>query len=335
MTAAASAAAVRAGISGYTEHPFLFDSAGNPYIVAQTPYLPIDLVGVSRLVELTGPAISEALVSFAMVKGAKPRIPIFIGIPAPRPGRPPETANTLVRSIQESLSHARLEAGDITVIEAGHSAGAIALHEAFEKVHSGAFEFALCGGVDSYFEPETMTWLEAAGQIHGADYNSWGFVPGEASAFVLLTSARGAKRYNMNIALKIITTAIAKEGNLIKSDAVCIGEGLSDLFRALAADLPADSKVDQLFCDMNGEPYRADEFGFASLRAGEMFRNPEEFATPAVSWGDTGAASGPLFLILAEAAARRRYGSGPLIAAFTSAESGERCGFVARIIEPQ
>jgi 3-oxoacyl-[acyl-carrier-protein] synthase-1 len=81
---------------------------------------------------------------------------------------------------------------------------------------------------------------------------------------------------------------------------------------------------------MNGEPYRADEFGFATVRAGGLFRDPAAFTAPADCWGDVGAASGPLFLSLADAAARKQYGPGPVLAAFTSSESGERSGFVAR-----
>ena len=81
---------------------------------------------------------------------------------------------------------------------------------------------------------------------------------------------------------------------------------------------------------MNGEPYRADEFGFATIRAGGLFRDPSAFTAPADCWGDVGAASGPLFLVLIDAATRKGYAPGPVLAAFTSSESGERCGFVTR-----
>ena len=89
-------------------------------------------------------------------------------------------------------------------------------------------------------------------------------------------------------------------------------------------------KADHLYCDMNGEPYRADEFGFATIRAGALFRDPSAFTAPADCWGDVGAASGPMFLVLADAATRKGYAPGPVLAAFMSSESGERCGFVTR-----
>jgi 3-oxoacyl-[acyl-carrier-protein] synthase-1 len=110
---------------------------------------------------------------------------------------------------------------------------------------------------------------------------------------------------------------------------VCTGEGLIALFRALAG-VPPVIKADHLYCDMNGEPYRADEFGFAIIRAGGLFRDPSAFTAPADCWGDVGAASGPLFLVLIDAATRKGYAPGQVLAAFTSSESGERCGFVTR-----
>ena len=216
------------------------------------------------------------------------------------------------------------------VIETGHAAGAMALQAAWEAVRGGA-EFALAGGVDSYTDAETLEWLEANEQVHsaGEDNNPYGFIPGEAAGFVLLASAAAAERYKLPTALELLTTATTRETKLIKTGAVCTGEGLAALFRALAGE-PPTVKADHLYCDMNGEPYRADEFGFGTIRAGGLFRDTSAFTTPADCWGDVGAASGPLFLMLVDAATRRGYAAGPVLTAFTSSESGERCGFVAR-----
>jgi 3-oxoacyl-[acyl-carrier-protein] synthase-1 len=218
----------------------------------------------------------------------------------------------------------------VEVIETGHAAGTMAVRAAWEAVRAGA-EFALAGGVDSYLDPDTLEWLEANEQVHGAApaNNAWGFTPGEAAGFVLLASAAAAGQYRLPQSFQLLSTATARETKLIKTDAVCVGEGLTDLFRALAASLVPGTQADQLYCDMNGEAYRADEFGFAVLRVGGLFRDPGGFIAPADCWGDVGAASGPLLLLLAEAAARKGYAPGPVAGAFTSAESGERCGWMA------
>ena len=86
---------------------------------------------------------------------------------------------------------------------------------------------------------------------------------------------------------------------------------------------------------MNGEAYRADEFGFMLARTSERFVDSSDFTAPADSWGDVGAASGPLFVLLAAAAAMKGYARGPLTLLWTSSEGGERAAalFLADVQE--
>ena len=92
----------------------------------------------------------------------------------------------------------------------------------------------------------------------------------------------------------------------------------------IVAGLPSDAKVTDVFCDMNGEPYRADEFGFATLRTKEHFVAASDFVAPADCWGDVSAASVPLGLMLSTIAARKSYAHGPYAFLWASSESGER-----------
>ncbi len=328
LTGLATAAAARAGIAGFANHPFMVDGAGKRMIVAAAPYLSMDITYVERLAELAVPAAAEAVSMSAGSAGSKTVIPIFVGLPPIRPGRPKNLPDEMVARVRaEVSSHCRV--GKVVAIETGHAAGTMAIQAAWEAVRSGSAEFALAGGVDSYIEPETLEWLESSDQLHssGEENNPYGFIPGEAAGFVLLASADAAERFKFSTPLEMQIVATARETKLIKTDSVCTGEGLIALFRALAGDPPA-TRVDHLYCDMNGEPYRADEFGFATIRAGKLFRDPSSFTTPADCWGDVGAASGPLLLLAADAATRKGYAPGPVLAGFTSSESGERCGFV-------
>jgi 3-oxoacyl-[acyl-carrier-protein] synthase-1 len=331
MTAPATAAAVRAGVAGFAKHPFVVDTAGNRMIVAAAPYLGPDVAGSDRLAELAAPAAVEAVSAFAAAPGGKPPVPVYVGLPPVRPGRGKDLPAVVLSRVRAELA-AACPVARVEAIETGHAAGAMAVKAAWEAIRAGAAEFALAGGVDSYFEPETLEWQEANDQVHSAapENNEYGFIPGEAAGFVLLASEAAARRCDLEGALEIPTVQTTRETKLIKTDSVCLGEGLTGLLRALGAGLSSGERVDHLYCDMNGEPYRAEEFGFATIRAGQLFKDPSAFTTPADCWGDVGAASGPLFLVLAEAATRKGYAPGPVLAAFTSAESGERCGFVAR-----
>lgn len=328
MNAAGSAAAVRAGIAGFHQHPFMVDAAGKKMIVARAPYLDADLAGQQRFSQLAAAAVAETIAALGALVTAP--VPVFIGLPPERPGRPrrlDDVAAAVVREIEgRGIKIATLEA-----IECGHAAGALAIRRAWQVVASGAADIALAGGVDSYLEPETLEWLEVNDQLHsaGKENNPYGFVPGEAAGFVWLAAPQAMARSALPIVTEVVATASALETRLVKTDAVCTGEAMTELFRSLAEE-PIVYRADHLYCDMNGEPYRADEFGFAVIRAGELLVDPHVFTAPADCWGDVGAASGPLYLMLADRAARKGYAAGPIQAAFTSSESGERCGFVTR-----
>lgn len=121
---------------------------------------------------------------------------------------------------------------------------------------------------------------------------------------------------------------IGREAKLIKTDAVCVGEGLTQAFRAALSKLPADDRIDNIYCDMNGEAYRADEYGFTCLRTKERFREATDFVAPADCWGDVGAAGAPLHVLLAIAACRKGYAKGPLSMVWSSSEGGERAAGV-------
>ena len=228
MTAPSTCAAVRAGVDGFTQHPFVSDTAGKPMIVATAPYLPEALTGADRLAELAVRAALEAVGPLLAAPGGKPPLPVFVGLPPVRSGRA-ENLPTLVHTrLQEAMS-ARCGVRRVERIETGHAAGAMAVRAAWEAVRSGAAEFALAGGVDSYLEAETLEWLEANEQVHsaGPENNPYGFIPGEAAGFVLLASAVAADRHKLTVALDLLTTAASEETKLIKTDTVCTGEGLT------------------------------------------------------------------------------------------------------------
>jgi 3-oxoacyl-[acyl-carrier-protein] synthase-1 len=328
-SAAGTAAAVRAGVAGFAQHPFMVDTAGNKMIVAMAPFVDPAVAGAQRLADLAIPAAAEALTALPAAVRAQP-LPVILALPPARPARPTDAEKLLTERLRLELSDlARI--GSVETIAAGHAAGAMALEAAWRRLQQPGAQFCLAGGVDSYLEPETLEWLEANEQVHsaGALNNAWGFVPGEAAGFCLLASAAAVQRFGLTAPTRLVAAATARESKLIKTEAVCIGEGLTALFRALFRAVPdSPGKVDHVYCDMNGEPYRSDEFGFASVRTATGFAEGADFTTPADCWGDVGAASAPLFAILADAAARRGYARGSWQLIWTSSESGERSGAI-------
>ena len=180
--------------------------------------------------------------------------------------------------------------------------------------------------VDSYLAPETLEWVEDCDQLHGGGpmNNAWGFVPGEAAGAALVGGQAFVQQCSIMPIADVLAVGIGHEDKRIKTDTVCLGEGLTQALRSALFGLAPGAHIDDVFCDMNGEPYRADEYGFAVLRTSEWFRAATDFVAPADCWGDVGAASAPLHLSLAAIGHRKNYCNGPLSMVWASSESGER-----------
>ena len=321
-TAESSAAAVRANISMFGEHPFMIDKAGSRMIVARDAFLSEDIFGVDRFVQLGLSAARQALVSLRG-RTERPRSAgLLIGLPPDRPGLPkglPEHLTDAFRTAFRSLLHF----GVAEFISTGHSGGLMAIEEACKRVGSGAMDACLVGGIDSYLEPETLEWIDGADRLHSRS-NSFGFIPGEGAGFCFICTTESLRRLGLKQAGKVLSVATAREMKLINTGAVCLGEGLTSAIRGVLDALPSSSKIDHMICDLNGEPYRADELGYTLVRTSDRFTNANDFQTPAECWGDVGAASGPLFVTLALVAGAKGYAKGPHTLAWTSSDAGER-----------
>jgi 3-oxoacyl-[acyl-carrier-protein] synthase-1 len=300
----------------------MIDQNGDSIVVARAPYLSNDVVGAERFIELALPAAREALEPISGLAQETLPLPLIVGLPAPRLGLPPELESKLLVHLMDVTSN-RCRISETRMIPTGHSAGLMAIEAGCQKIQSGSTEFCLAGGVDSYLDIDTLEWVEHCDQLHTTS-NAWGFVPGEAAGFSLLCSSEAAKRYGLTILGQLVAIANAHEENRIKTETVCIGQGLSQVVRQLLQSLPSNTLIDHTICDQNGEPYRADEFGFMLARTSASFVDASDFLAPADCWGDVGAASGPLFVILAAAAAWKRYAKGPHTLLWTSSEGGER-----------
>jgi 3-oxoacyl-[acyl-carrier-protein] synthase-1 len=318
-----SAAAVRAGISGFAEHPYLTDSMGEPARLAMAPWLDPGCEGFDRFEALLLPALEHAIAPILDSPGFEPRVALAVGLPSSRPGLPDGLAEELRARISRRLA-GRFAA--IAMIPSGHAAGLLGMRAAWPRVASGEFDACVLAGVESYIEAETIEWLEETEQLHGAGRfnNAWGFIPGEAAGAALLCRQETLDRLRVPSLAVVRGVGTAVEPNRIRTETVCIGEGLTEAFRQCLAGLPPGALVSDVFCDMNGEPYRADEYGFACLRTNEAFQSASGFAAAADCWGDVSAASAPLGIILATIAGRKAYANGRHAFVWASSEGGER-----------
>jgi len=213
----------------------------------------------------------------------------------------------------------------VILAQSGHAAGLLALRSSLIRLSTGEIDVCVVAGGDSYVDVETLEWLEETEQLHGAGRrnNAWGLVPGEGAGAVLILPCRSDGVEPLPLA-RVVSTGVGREEQLIRSKAVGLGRGLTGAFEAAFAGLPSGSLVSDTYCDLNGEPYRSDEFGFAVVRTREHFVAASDFTAPADCWGDVGAASGPLGLVIATVAMQKHYSKGGLALVWASSDSGER-----------
>jgi 3-oxoacyl-[acyl-carrier-protein] synthase-1 len=319
-----SAAAARAGIGGFSMHPFLLDTVGEPIRIACRPGADLERPCLDRCEEMLADVIDEVLSGPAAPLLANRRaIGLHLALPTPRPGWPEDAAARLLGGV--SRRHANVFR-DLVPFAAGHAAGYLALDAAMRDIAALRLDACVLVGVDSYLTAETLEWLEAEEQLHGAgrSNNAWGFIPGEAAGALLIVGDRFAAGKGEAPFGEVIGVGLGREANRMKTAAVCTGDGLTRAFRAALDHLPAAEQVQNVYCDMNGETYRADEYGFTALRVKERVSAPTDFVAPADCWGDIGAASAPLHVMLALIAHRKRYSKGPVSLAWASSEAGDR-----------
>lgn len=322
----ASAAAARAGVCGFREHPFMVDTAGEPMRIASAPWIDLEVEGVERYAELLLPAVDQAVAAW---HGAPERIGLALALPPPRPGRAASLAGDLLARIANRYPG---RFGAARTVEAGHAGGYLALDAAAADCAAGAIDACMVCAVDSYLQPETLDWIEGCDLLHGGgpENNAWGFVPGEAAGVMLVGGAEFLQRHRIEPMAAIDAVGIGYEDKVLGTDDPITGKGLSQALRGALGQLGSEAFIDNVVCDMNGEAWRADEYGFAALRTGNRLRAAGDFSAPADCWGDVGAAGLPLHMALAVVGHLKHYDKGPLSMVWGSSAGGERGAVVLR-----
>jgi 3-oxoacyl-[acyl-carrier-protein] synthase I len=319
-SAAMTAASVRANLSRFRES-YMVDKAGEPMRLSMARFISDSTRGVERFLALANPAVTEAIqpLSDAGADRLPIRIRLCLGFPLPRPGLAPDVAER----VQTRLGNIRFDKSGRT-FESGHASGLLAIHQAADWLRSDQADFVLTGGIDSYYDADTLEWLDAVSRLH-SEANMDGFVPGEGAGFCLLASSSSARKYGLKPLATILSTAVEQEPHPFTSDGVCIGQGLtSALGKALLANPPAGKSADWTICDMNGESFRSAEWIYAYLRTGPKHRDPLELWHPADCYGDIGAASGPVLASIAIRAWMRGYARGSRSLVWNSSDEKDR-----------
>lgn len=320
LAAEVAAAAVRASISRIAEHPTFVDATGSPLKCAVDPRLGPDMPLVERMVVMAQHTLHEAASKLAPPRSTEHRARVFVALPECRPGFSISQVEKVTAALA-GMALPGIRVVDLQCLPSGHAGALQALQDA-DRVTRETGDIAVIVGVDSYFDIETLSWLESERRLARPGVRD-GFVPGEGSGAIVLASGATCARMKLRSLARLARTGTAQEARSRHSTEGLLGEGLFAAVRNACHGL-GEAHVDDLFCDINGERHRSDEWGFAVLRAAALLRDGADYRSGVTAWGDVGAASGALGCVLAVQAWARGYARGPRALVWGSSDAGSR-----------
>jgi hypothetical protein len=208
----------------------------------------------------------------------------------------------------------------VRYVGSGHAGGIEAIRAARAELASGATSLAVVLGMDSLLDEDTLEWLRLCARLK-CDGLPTGLQPGEAGVAIALTAVADTRVAAPPAVL--LRAAGAREGRTLISGASPVGEALAAV---IARSWTATDADPWIISDQNGELYRAMEWGYALVRLRGQFPAFAEPTLwyPAVSFGDTGAASGLVAVCVAVRAWERRYAPSNVALILSTSEGDAR-----------
>ena len=327
LSAAETAASVRATVMAFGETP-LKDIQLEPFTLAEVPKdglppLHPQLVAAgltgreARLVQLAGPALAECLAPLVDL-GVRPGV--FLALPeadAPQAVDGGAFLEWLAVQTHGGFERARSDASFV-----GRAGGLIAIGRALLAIQSGDASFAIAGGVDTYRDLDRLLALDARGRVKSSVHMD-GFIPGEGAGFLLIASESAARRAAMPVLARLSAPAQGFEHGHLYSEEPYRGDGLAAVVRDLVESGAVEAPFREVFSSMNGESHWAKEWGVSVIRNSAAFDPTFRMHHPADSFGDTGAAAGPVMVGLAALGLAGGYRAHPSLV-YCSSDHGDR-----------
>ncbi len=277
-----------------------------------------------RLAELAALAAREAFEE----AGAGSRRPARLGLYAGLPDG--EAAPPVLGDLPAALG-CRLD--PVVPFAAGRAAALLALQRAAEDLAAGRADAALVVGVDSLIRAPVLARLYREGLLRCPSCPE-GVIPGEGAAALFLEKEGRAAARGARPRAALLSAAVAEEATA-GTDRVNQAAGLTAALREAAADAGGLSAPPLVVCDLNGDRYRALEWGMASIRTLGALHGEMPLWHPADCTGDPGAASGAVNLVWAVTAFGRGYAQRDRAVVFGASDGRPRAAAVLGAVAPR
>jgi 3-oxoacyl-[acyl-carrier-protein] synthase I len=322
LSAPASLAAMRAGVTAFKDMPFPLP-VPREAVAAFVPTIPI--VGFDRYVRLLAPAVAEA--TRQLDDATLSATPVLVAVPsATRPDRPSGLVEDLIDQLERAIGR-NFHPAQSALVPKGRIGVPLAIAQAVELIRGGNYERCIVAGVDTLVNLDCVGWLFRQDRLKCEDVTN-GLIPGEAAVAIEIITVEA-----LSSGVEIVAIGRGYEATDPIRAQPLRGDGLTQaVARALqAADLDLFD-IDYRLSDVNGEQYFFKETELCVARL--LRRHKDAFAIwhPADSIGDCGAAAGGILVAMAKSAAIKGYAPGPLALCQSSSDEGGRAAIVLRQI---
>lgn len=295
-------AAVNAGISAYSASSF-YNRHDKPMTTTSVPddALPplneklkdVQLTSrEKRLIRLAAPALEEVFSAYPLEQP----LPLFLAGPESLFKGVNAITAQLLKNIQIQTD-ANIDLSNSRFFATGRAGAIEAIALAFRYFATTNAPYVLIGGVDSFLDVATLSYLDAEDRVL-AESMPDAFVPGEGASFLLLLNDPVHGESSKNL-VALFPPGLGAEKGHRYSDAPYLGQGLADAFSSAIAN-GDDKKISTIFSSMNGENFFAKEFGVATIRNASAFTENYKHEHPIDCFGDLGAATGVVLIALAQ-----------------------------------
>jgi 3-oxoacyl-[acyl-carrier-protein] synthase-1 len=331
LDAELTCAALRAGVARMAECDLYLPMAAGPeveeddaLVAALVPELDTELDGIDRLLALGLGALRGLVERTGLLRADLPRTGLFVALPAPDAAtRAWKLGDYYMPQLIARAGFDTFAKGQIAADEGGHSGVLSLIGRAMTALEAGIIDQAIVLGVDSYIDVARLHALDEAYRLksqRGVD----GFVPGEAAVALLIERSAPGRPARRPVLAQLALPGQATEPRPQTGDKGSTGAGLATALREAFQSLPQRRPVAWVLCDLNGESYRAFEWGLVQVRLREHFAGGLAVRHPANCIGDTGAASGALLIACAAQAFARKYAGDEVATIWTASDGGAR-----------
>jgi 3-oxoacyl-[acyl-carrier-protein] synthase-1 len=265
-------------------------------------------------------ALQELIQAAGLSRRELAAIPLLICMPAAeRSPRIREVASGLLGIVQRRAGAAIAPGSGI--VTRGNAGAFIALQSMLPGLQRGAPEAYILACLESYFDLETLSALDAAGRLKSARTLD-GFAPGECATAALIEAPGSAARRGAKPLLGLGAPGFGVEERPVGSGEASTAKGLIAAVRAAAG---ADARpFAWAIGDLNGEMYRSAEWGMARVRLPPLLGGIQHLWHPADCLGDVGAATGGVLLAIAAGAFEKETAPADRALLFAGADDGTR-----------